>query len=559
MKKSKIIFNLPFVLVLMLTMLLLGACDEKEYSEDYDVPWPVPSIASFSPTEAMIESEITITGVNLDKTNRVTIGTQEAEILSVSATQVVVKVPRLASTDRIKLTTKYKREALSELKFVAQYPKAQVLEWPSKIVRGRNFTIKGDNVDLITKVSVADQDISVDGSKGNKNEVTVSVATIDLSAVESAVIVIKSAKGGVEGTSTSPSIPVEDPTNIINAKPAIKLFDFENNVNPFVSAGDLSPVSGIDAGGVKKAFGAHYLTVKASNVSSWKDVGYIEIPAAVDLSQFSKPHISFLINTNGKAGYFQLEDGQGNWYHFKKDPDNYMFATDGWEWRSYDLNQVDDGKPFDLANVKAKLMFKTGNIASGDFEINIDQVMFTDGAVNITKVLFDFEDGVNPYSGSASSSIKSGGAVPSIEGNNYLSVTKANVAKYEWTGDIASYESVDLSDYTDPHLSFWINTGSASGNLQVEVVQAGTKWGSNPFAAESNEWGGYAVKTEGEWKLYSFRMSELLTSKWEGSGTAFDPKGVLDYIKIGFSSSNIDNAPYEVNIDHVVISDGKVF
>jgi hypothetical protein len=55
-------------------------------------------------------------------------------------------------------------------------------------------------------------------------------------------------------------------------------------------------------------------------------------------------------------------------------------------------------------------------------------------------------------------------------------------------------------------------------------------------------------------------MADIGWSKWGGSGTAtgLDAKGILDYLKIGFSTGNVAG-PYEVNIDDVVISDGPMF
>jgi hypothetical protein len=542
-------------MMMLLCTLIFSACEDKEFSEDYDVPWPVPTITSFTPTGAEIESEITITGENLDKTSRVTIGTAQAEIVSKSATQVVVKVPRLAANDKIKLTTSFKRDALSEGKFIPSFPKTAITEWPAKIIRGKNFQIKGDNVDLITSVLVGSTDVAVDGSKGTPGEVTISTQTVDLAEVTTVVIKIKSAKGGIDGSDTSPAIPVEDEGSVFVPKAPIVLFDFENNVNPFQAAGSLSPTSTLDGASLSKARGDHYLSVTANNVTSWQDIGYIEISTGVDLTDFTKPYISFLVNTNGNAGYFQLEDGNGNWYHFKQSPDDYKFSTTGWEWRSYNLNQIDDGKAFDLSNVKAKLMFKTGNVGSGKFEIHIDQIMFTDGPVKISQVLFDFEDGVNPYSGNATSSIKTS---PSIEGAKYLSVTKAGVSSWDWTGDMSS-GALDFGSLSDPHISFYVNTGSNYGNLQIEVTQDGTKWGSDPFKSETNDLGGYAVKTDGEWKMYSFRLKDLLVSKWGGTGTAFDPTGTVDYLKFGFTTGNVSGSTYEMNIDYIAITDGPAF
>ena len=542
---------------LFLAFLALAACKKEEYSEDYDISWPLPTIASVTPETADIEAQVTVTGTNLDKTNVIRIGTTQAEIVSKSATEVVLIVPRVVDAGTINLTTSFKRDASSEVVFTPTFPHTEITDWPQVLSPGGNFTLKGTNVDLITEASLNGQTIEVDGSTGEPDEILISTAGISL-AVDDVITITITARGGITGDATSPEITITEPSVKFEALDPVVLFDFENATDIFQmqAASGVTPASTIDGSSLDKARGNHYFSLTASQVNSWQDMGFIEITQPVDVSNFNQPHLSFLVNTNGNEGYFQLEDGQGNWYHFLQGDDNYKFGTQGWEWRSYDLNEILDGRDLDLANFQARLFFKSGNVGSGspaDFEMNLDQVMVTDGPINIRAVAFDFEDGVNGYSGNANSGINLGGVVP-LQGNNYLTVTKESTGAWDWHGDAGNYTPVDLSSFTCPVVSFWVNTNGNFGNIQIETTQNGTKWGSNPFAEE-----GYTIQTNG-WVLYNFEMTKLFTENWGGgTATEFDPQGIIDYIKIGFSTGNQDSGTYEINIDAFYISDGPVF
>lgn len=537
-------------MMIFAVLLTFNGCKEDEYSENYDINWPIPQITEFSPTTSAIETELTIKGNNLDKANRVTIGTVNAEILSKSATEIVIRVPRLAANDVIRVSTLYKREAVSVEKFVPEFPTTTIAAWPVQITPGKSFKIKGENVDLITSVIVGTTEVAVDGSKGGTDEVSVSTADANLMAGTTVVIKINSTKGGIEGESESPAIPVTDePTPRVEP---IVLFDFEDGLNPFVAAGSLSPTASIDGGGLPKIRGEHYLHVEASAVTSWSDIGSIEIAEAVNLSDFREPYFSFLVNTNGAAGYFQLEDGNGNWYHFKQTPDDYMFVANGWEWRSYNLEQIDDGQAFDLANIKAKLVFKTGNV-SGDFEINIDQVMFTDGRIDPNPLmLWDFE-GANPYTvidGAATSGFNLSGLNP-VEGTKYFTVKKNNVGGWQDLGSFVYSEDIDLNGYEDPYLNFWVDTNNSGGGyFQLEDGQG--SWAH--FTGTSSPGDDYKFTNDG-WKIRSIRLS---TFSWEGTGfnpSLFRPTFTVKTGNVG----NSEPENFELNIDAVTISEGRMY
>jgi hypothetical protein len=79
--------------LLCLITLTVASCRDQEWSEDYDIEWPVSTIDNVQPLAAPVESILTVTGKNLDFTYIFRIGSFECEVLEKSPTQLKVKVP----------------------------------------------------------------------------------------------------------------------------------------------------------------------------------------------------------------------------------------------------------------------------------------------------------------------------------------------------------------------------------------------------------------------------------------------------------------------------------
>lgn len=545
------------------TMLAIAGCKKEEFSEDYDINWPVPKINSFTPAKDTVGKTITITGEQFDKIARVTIGEPEteAEIISNSTSEIVVRIPRLAKAGVVKVYTNFKRSGKSEEIFTPIYLDAKVTSWPARITRGQAFVIRGDNMDMIQEVEVNGTKVAIAPTPGAATD-QLTVTTQGMTLPDKVVVRITKAMAGIEN-GVSGEITVQDPSQFFIPEAPVVLFDFENGTNPFVTAGG-SPTSGLNLSGAPKARGEKYLTVQQAGAANWTYLGEAQANGPIDLTKFHKPHLTFLVNTRNKPGYFQFEVSQAGtkWgMHFKPaySPFDYLIKTTGWTWVSVPLEPGNfekwggSGSELDPLGILeyAKLGFSTAN-GAGDWEINLDQIMITDGAVKPVFAAFTFEDGGNPYSGSANSGLNTSG-IPTLGGNNYLTVSKSGVANWDWTGEINKNGPIDLSGAENAYINFWVNTNGKKGFFQIETTQSGVKWGGNLDVSD------YFVETNG-WKLYSLKLSEIGWGKWGGSGTAtaLDPKGILDYIKIGFSTGNVSGA-YEVNIDDVYISDGPMF
>ena len=546
-------------------LLFSGCTKSKEFSSDYDIQWPVPKITTVTPLKDTIGKTITITGEKFEKLTRVTIGNPETEaaVVSSNATQVIVRIPRTANAGPVTIYTNYNQKGTSEQVVTPVYLNVNVTGWPNRITRGEAFVIKGDNMDMVQEVEVDGRKIAIASRPGAvTNEL--SVPTAGLALPDQVVLKVTKARAGIIN-GTSPAVTVEDPSDFFIPEAPILLFDFETGSNPYSNYGGSTATSGFNASGAPKGRDARYLTIQKTAAVAWEGLGEMVYNTPINLSQFHKPHLTFLVNTRGKDGYMQAEFVQNGtkWgMHFK--PANsafdYNLASAGWTWVSVELKTENvekwggSGTSFDPKGPIDQITFgfKRGNGSSSDFEISVDQLMITDGAQKPIVKCWDFEDNVNPYSGSASSGINLSG-IAGKSGNNYLTVSLNGAANWNWTGDMAVGGPINLSALSDPYLNVWINTNGKRGYFQFETNQANVKWGGNTNTTD------YLFETSG-WKLYSFRLRTFPWEKWGGSGTAtgFDVRGVLDYFKIGFTTGNVAGA-YEINIDDVYISDGPMF
>ena len=89
MKRYRLIFSW----MCLMALLVVGCSDDKEWSENYDIKWPVTTITSVSPMSAGPGDVLTISSENMQHTYMFYIGTYECDILSRTPTQITVEVP----------------------------------------------------------------------------------------------------------------------------------------------------------------------------------------------------------------------------------------------------------------------------------------------------------------------------------------------------------------------------------------------------------------------------------------------------------------------------------
>ena len=566
----KKIYNLLYLFVIAALTLIVPGCDDNNWSEDYDIDWPVSAIESISAEEVTIDDIVTITGTNLDKVYKIYLADQECAIVdgSATATQIQFVVGRRASTGFIKLENVYDRVFETTLTVKVNYPGVNVTSWPDKLVSGEAFTIEGENVDLITEVIINGQVVKI----SNPSETTkISVPTAGMVLIPGETASIQLVALGELNESEKSEIPIEAPSDIFEAASPIVLWDFESGAPVMEEIENAPEQADINLGGLTKARGNNYYSViNPGETSGWKTYFYIKYGQSVDLSEFHEPNITFLVNTNGKRGYinpFMTQDGSrvdnhlndGNANENLKYGDNYAVETNGWEWRSYPIKKL--FKDFNATGVfdDIEMRFISGNVANGDvnpedFEIHVDQIMITDGPVNPIAKIFDFEEAEPTYEENTPGA-NYGLNLTGVDlgaGDQYYSVTIAEVpGSWKWMGAIGNYNAVDLSTMIDPHISFIVNTGGKKGMVQVETWQNDTKWGGSVDVTN------YFLETDG-WTPVTVRLADML-GNWGGDASEFDPTAPIDYVKLGFTTGNIESGAYEVNIDDVYITDGPMW
>ncbi len=577
MKKN---FYAILALASFAAMLIAACTKEKEYSDDFDIAYPLPVLSDFSPKEQFIDGEITITGNNLDKTNKVTVGANNAvaTVLSKSATEVKVKLPRyITGPGLINLYTAYKNETVSKDNFTPKYPDTKITGWPDKIVRGQSFFIKAENGDQITSVDFGSAG-KVKTEFGSGVPGGMNVLTETLTLPDEVVLTVTAFGNVINGQ--SPAIPVEDydPNASYTAVDPILLFDFENGVNP-VTDGIAGSQSGLNLNkDIPKGRGNQFLTIKNTNVQNqWGDVQGKFSATNIDLNGFHEPHLTFMVNTGSSSGYFQMSVQQGaitSGVHFKAGnsdvaADDYNFKTNGWEWRSINLATLDyenwgTGKlVFDKSKAidAINLEFKQGNGGNGgnkDFEINLDHIMITDGYRNReakSVVVWDFEDGLNPISASAPAiTALNGSSVGLGHGNRFATVQTASIpSDWTWIASMEKSVNINMSAWKQPYLTFWVNTGDEKCYGQIAFKQNASEFGfeiSPDFEPQA---------TIGKWKFYRVKLEAAAASRWSGTDD-FDPKGVLTNVKVGFTTGKVGaGKPYLFNLDELTVSDSPAW
>lgn len=544
---------------ILICFFTLIACHEKEFSEDYDIKFPSPVITDIQPVTEYIGGEVEVLGENLDGVVSLSLGNINCEILEKSPNSLKFKVPRTSERNNILVENKYRKSSKSSQFFTPQYYDVVITSWPSKLEKGRTFVIQGENVDLITTAFVNGTEVERSGVP-SPNKITFSLKNVELD--ETGLITIKT-KTNQE--LTSPVIDVVEPSDVFIPMNTIVLCDFDEVMPEIISGNPSGPGAQYEAGlnktSIVQAFGNYY-SVTAPLGNGWNGM-YQELKCTnngqgYDLSLFTDPHITFLVNTNGKQGYFNPRltiNGASGDKHFTGQngeyPDNYKFKTVAWEWRSYSLLEMG----FDTKGLveSIDLLIRGANVGNNNneaFEINIDQVLITDGPLKPT-ILSCFDKLPNIEGGSA---VLDGGTNFSDagEGLHYLSVKSDNVQKWQSLGKI-TYPNMSAEQYQNSmYINFMVNTGVANGYMQLIFLQNGTEYGMH-FKGENPYGDNYNFgNTEGHWEWRSYLIDPSSLEIWNGDGTGLDVSAPFDFI-IEFKTGNIEGK-YEMNLDYVTLT-----
>lgn len=189
----------------------------------------------------------------------------------------------------------------------------------------------------------------------------------------------------------------------------------------------------------------------------------------------------------------------------------------------------------------ANLDLKAGMLADVSFKSLANNNVPTVEKVNVVYqfisynevVIWDFEDGVNPYIGEGTSSIVAGTVLGKQD--KYFSLRGPGYGWDKVTGNITGTKTPDYSSIANPYLTFAIRT--PAGSAGYFQMQSPGSW--RHF--------GYGFDTAGEWIIISVPLKE----GWEGNG--WDPAFIPE---LGFKAGNA-GTKQDLDIAYVKITEGK--
>ncbi|MDT0684745.1 DUF4979 domain-containing protein [Autumnicola psychrophila] len=136
-----------FLPVSIVLLIILGACENEELTQ---YTYPAPKVESFSPTQARISEEISISGADFGYyPDAVTVffGEAEGEVVSVEDTEIITKVPVGASSGVIRIKVWTNTDSTSTEFTLMPSAKIDRIA-PSTAVPGETVTIYGENFEL---------------------------------------------------------------------------------------------------------------------------------------------------------------------------------------------------------------------------------------------------------------------------------------------------------------------------------------------------------------------------------------------------------------------------
>lgn len=566
------------------------ACEDDQ---EYDIDWPVPVVTDFSPKTDTVERTVTITGSNFLKINEVKLGNTVCEITDTSETQIVVNIPRFVDADYFTITNKYKQSSLTEAVFTPLFPETVITEWPEVLYANEKFRIKGENVDLITSLKLNDSTYVLDGSTAIGTTILeINTRNVGLVIGQEYQItsIVSRANNNIE---SSPALMVEEADFLPEGSDPFLMHDFEDGVDRY-TFWDGSPVNGEEQYGINLSGldaqspngGNNFQTVRIPAIPDGQDWAYFGEVAygdktgdagyeAIDLSTFRDPYISMLVNTNDGACRLMYEVYESQKFANHVD----LIDTEGeWKWVSIPIGEDvvfqdwgsngwsgdDPDGVLDYSAIRyIQIGMGTGDVGGGNkWEINMDNLMITDGPVNEADIvdfspvaiLWDFEDGADAYvvgdwqSDVLSSGTINGGGLTAPQGSNYLEVT-ANVVNegWNWYGNLEQSLNLDLSEYVNPHLNFYVNTAGNDVTFEAQVndINEGS-WGTN-FTANGDGW-----------TLVSINLNTAEFGNWGASTDEPDFSGIT-LIKVGFNANGQPAGEYKTYVDFVTITDGPAY
>jgi len=549
-----------YIILTTLFALSIGSCNEEEYGENYDINFPASKITGFSPIKEYVDGTITLKGSNLEMVESVSLGSTKCEIISQNDTTLKFIINRSVERAKITIINKYGRKFETEKYFQPRYFASNITTWPTELTMGKIFELQGDNLDLLEKVTVDGNIVYAQGA-ADQHSIKYMLTSFTPSA-QKVVIRVKDKSGK---TITSDPIPIANAViGDTSYKPtsSVLLADWDSVFPSEYIKGTTTEAfeSGMNVGGVDKICGNYYSIISAQG-NGWdgdyQDIVLNNNGEGIKFSDFHNPYITFLVNTHGKRGYMNpLINGSDK--HFTGDPhyekDDYCIETNGWEWRSYNLTDMG----YDLSDIAEgdaiTLLIRGGNVGNNKtepFEINLDQVMITDGYLNPQGVI-NFENSTDfTFEGNLPITLNDGTGIENFNYSNYLTF-KTDAANISGAWDelalLIINKDFNLSEGFENgiYINILLNTANKSGYFQYILKQGenGTWTNFNDDQYGDN----YQLQPNQEWEWRSFRLKDIIAD-----ATTIDFSKDFN-LQIQFKSGNNGINDVEINLDYLFFS-----
>lgn len=242
--KSTILKNI-FKSICLILAVAIFACDaETEVDKTFEeILGAQPTVESFSPSSAPIQSLVTITGTNLNFVTHAYIGDIEAEIYSrENQHTLIIKVPANATGGIIRLTTDSDKEASSVESLTITYPVPEIeSEIPTMSVVNEVITITGQNLQVITRVTFG----TVDGVIEYQDDRTLIVRTPNTGPSPLALTYSYNTVSGEVTVPLESNYTIDIPTPEVSGFPKAVL----KNTQVVIGGTDMNLVTAITFGG----------------------------------------------------------------------------------------------------------------------------------------------------------------------------------------------------------------------------------------------------------------------------------------------------------------------